>query len=179
MALNCASIPESLFESELFGYEPGAFSGAATQGKPGRFELANNGTLFLDEIGELSPTLQAKLLRAIETREIDKIGGKKPIKINTRLISATNRNLLADIKKSNFRNDLYHRLATITIELPPLRYRRDDIILLANHFLTKMSERTNRQFTLSVSAYKHLLEYRWPGKRKGVAECYYRRMCRF
>lgn len=163
IALNCASIPESLFESELFGYEPGAFSGASPQGKPGKFELANNGTLFLDEIGELSPPLQAKLLRVIEAREIDKIGGNKPLKVNTRIISATNRDLQAEIKNCTFRSDLYHRIATITIELPPIRYRRDDIILLANHFLSKIAERTERKYSFSVDAYKRLLEYGWPG----------------
>jgi len=163
VAINCASIPESLFESELFGYERGAFSGASPQGKPGKFELANNGTLFLDEVGELSPPLQAKLLRVIETREVDKIGGKKPLKINTRIISATNRDLQTEIKNNTFRSDLYHRIATITIELPPLRYRRDDIILLANHFLSKISEKSERKYAFSIDAYKRLLEYGWPG----------------
>ncbi len=166
VTLNCASIPESLFESELFGYEPGAFSGASTHGKPGKFELANKGTLFLDEIGELPLNLQAKMLRVIEAREVDKIGGKKPIKINTRILCATNRDLESGIRENTFRRDLYHRVATITINMPPLRNRGGDILLIANRCIAQIREQTGKQYVLSADACDAMQDYHWPGNAR-------------
>lgn len=163
VTVNSAAIPDSLFESELFGYEPGAFTGASSRGKLGKFQLANNGTLFLDEVGELTQVMQAKLLRVLETREIDKIGGNNPIKVSVRIIAATNRDLSPEALNNNFRSDLYYRLSTIVIELPPLRFRNDDVILLANHFLSKLGDETGKKYKLSLEASKHLLGYNWPG----------------
>lgn len=161
--INCAAVPESLLESELFGYEYGAFTGAKKEGKPGLFELANNGTLFLDEIGDMSPAIQVKLLRALQEREIMRVGGTKPIKINVRIIAATNRNLIKMIEQGSFREDLYYRLMVVPINLPPLRERRDDILPLINYFLKKFNAAFNYNKTFSPRAIQHLLEYAWPG----------------
>ncbi len=133
MAINCAAIAETLLESELFGHEKGAFTGAAAQ-KKGKVEVAEGGTLFLDEIGELAPGLQAKLLRVLQEREFERLGGTRPIKLNIRLIAATNRSLPEAVKAGTFRNDLYYRLERGHPHMPPLRERREDISVLADHF---------------------------------------------
>ncbi|MDQ0338032.1 transcriptional regulator with PAS, ATPase and Fis domain [Caldalkalibacillus uzonensis] len=164
IAVNCAAIPENLIESELFGYEDGAFTGAKKGGKPGKFELANNGTLFLDEIGDLPLHLQPKLLRAIEYGYVERVGGVKPINLNTRIIAATNRDLEKMIEEDEFREDLYYRLNVIPIHIPPLRKRREDILVLANHFLSTYSRKFSKQITgFSEEVEKVLLIYHWPG----------------
>jgi transcriptional regulator with GAF, ATPase, and Fis domain len=141
VAINCAAIAESLLESELFGHEKGAFTGAAAQ-KKGKVEIAEGGTLFLDEIGELAPGLQAKLLRVLQEREFERLGGTKPIKLDIRLIAATNRSLPEAVKAGTFRNDLYYRLNVVTLNMPPLRDRREDISVLADHFVAKASRKS-------------------------------------
>ena len=141
VAINCAAIAESLLESELFGHEKGAFTGAAAQ-KKGKVEVAEGGTLFLDEIGELAPGLQAKLLRVLQEREFERLGGTKPIKLDIRLIAATNRSLPEAVKAGTFRNDLYYRLNVVTLNMPPLRDRREDISVLADHFVAKASRKS-------------------------------------
>lgn len=161
--INCAAVPEGLLESELFGYEYGAFTGAKKEGKPGLFELANNGTLFLDEIGDMSASIQVKLLRALQEREILRVGGTKPIKINVRIIAATNRDLLKMIEQGSFRDDLYYRLMVVPILLPPLRERRDDILPLITHFLKRFNATFNYNKSFSPRAIQRLLEYSWPG----------------
>ena len=140
VAINCAAIPEELLEAELFGYEKGAFTGAV-RSRPGKFEIANKGTLLLDEIGELSPKLQAKLLRVIQEKQVERLGSEKPVKIDVRIIAATNKNLEEEVKKGNFRKDLFFRLNVIPIHLPPLRGRREDILLLVKFFFKKICER--------------------------------------
>lgn len=163
VAVNMAAIPSELIESELFGHEKGAFTGANNR-RIGKFEEANKGTLFLDEIGEMDITFQAKLLRALQEREVVRIGNNKPVKIDTRIIVATNRNLLEEVKEGNFREDLYYRLFGLPIELPPLRERDKDIILLAKFFLNNFSRENDLEiFTLSNSAQKKLLSYHYPG----------------
>ena len=163
IAINCAAIPEPLLESELFGYEKGAFTGADKQ-KPGKFEEANEGTLFLDEIGDMSLSLQAKLLRILQEGTIEHLGSTKPIKVDARILAATNRNLENDIITKVFREDLYYRLKVITISLPPLRMRKEDIPLLAQHFLIKHSK-GGRSENLSVppESIQRLTDYQWPG----------------
>ena len=161
--INCAAIPASLAESELFGHEKGSFTGA-TERRIGKFELAHNGTLFLDEIGELSLDLQVKLLRALQEKEIERIGGKGVIKTNVRIIAATNRNLLKEIEKGNFRSDLYYRLNVFPISIPPLRDRLDDIPHLTAFFIERISQKTGRQVNaISKSALNKLMLYPWPG----------------
>lgn len=163
VAVNCAALPSELIESELFGHEKGAFTGAATR-RQGKFEQANGGTLFLDEIGDMSANVQAKLLRAIEERKIERLGGNESIPVDVRIVSATHRALEEEIEKGNFRADLFYRLRVITIELPSLRERPEDIPLLAEHFARLTSERYNIPFrTLSQSALKALIEYDWKG----------------
>ncbi|MCD6384210.1 sigma-54-dependent Fis family transcriptional regulator [Candidatus Sumerlaeota bacterium] len=163
VAINCASIPETLIESELFGYERGAFTGAVKT-KMGLIELANGGTLFLDEIGDLSLALQAKLLRVLQEREIQHIGGTRTIPIDIRLIAATNRILDQEIERGNFRRDLFYRLNVININLPPLRERKEDIPLLVNHFLKKYSHTAHRPgIRFSQEAMNALMNYHWPG----------------
>ena len=161
--VSCAALPESLIESELFGYERGAFTGA--QGtKKGRFELADGGTLFLDEIGELSPSTQVKLLRVLQEREIERLGGTAPIKVNVRLIAATHRPLENLIEEGTFRTDLYYRLAVFTIFAPPLRERKPDIMLLADHFLERYSREHGKHIRrISTPAIDMLTSYHWPG----------------
>ena len=161
--INCNALPENLLESELFGYEKGAFTDAKTQ-KKGLFELAQNGTLFLDEIGEISLAMQVKLLKALEEKKIRRLGGTEDIHINTRIISATNRNLQEAVKENRFRNDLYYRLNVVTLHLPALRERGDDIILLANHFLKHFAEEYEsplQEFTPEAESL--LKSYQWPG----------------
>lgn len=167
--IDCTSIPKELAEAELFGYEKGAFTGA-TAAKPGLIEAADGGTLFLDEIGELSPDLQSKLLKAIERRQVRRLGSLRERKINIRIIAATNRDLEAAVRAGTFRQDLYYRLKVLTVELPPLRERGDDLILLANHFLERLTHKYSlpaRRF--SDSALKALRTYRWPGNVRELA----------
>lgn len=161
--VNCAAIPENLLESELFGYEAGAFTGASKL-KLGKFELANGGTIFLDEIGDMSPILQAKLLRVIQEREIERIGGSKPIKIDVRIISATNRDLLALISSGAFREDLYFRLNVIDIHIPPLRERREDIPALTREYIEHFNRKFHKHIKgVTEKAQELLLSYDWPG----------------
>lgn len=163
VAVNCAAIPEGLLESELFGHERGAFTGAVGQ-KKGKFELAHRGTLLLDEISEMPISLQAKLLRALQEGEVDRIGGTKPVKVDVRPIATSNRDLLQRIKEGKFREDLYFRLNVIHLHIPPLRERREDIPLLVHHFLEKYSRLNGRPLReLSPKAMKALLDYHWPG----------------
>jgi DNA-binding NtrC family response regulator len=156
--VNCASIPETLLESELFGHEKGAFTNALFR-RVGRFEEANHGTLFLDEVGELAPSLQAKLLRAVQERTIERLGSNVPIKVDLRLITATARNLEEAVSEGRFREDLYYRLNVVTITLPPLRERRQDIPLLVDFFL----RRSGRPVTITPGALQKLCGYHWPG----------------
>jgi two-component system nitrogen regulation response regulator GlnG len=163
IAINCAAIPEQLLESELFGYEKGAFTGAEKQ-KTGKFEEANGGTLFLDEIGDMSLSLQAKLLRVLQEGIIERLGSTKAIKVDSRIVAATNRNLENDIISKAFREDLYYRLKVITISLPPLRMRKEDIPLLTQHFLLKHSKGSrNENLSLAAESMKRLTDYHWPG----------------
>jgi DNA-binding NtrC family response regulator len=162
VAVNCAALPENLIESELFGYEKGAFTGAA-QMKKGKFELASGGTLFLDEIGDMNPVTQAKVLRALENRTIERLGGTQSISVDVRIISATHRNLPEEISAGRFREDLYYRLRVVTIELPSLRARKEDIPLLSAAFLEQLAARHGRRIQLSRQAVEALLRYDWPG----------------
>jgi len=163
VALNCAGIPETLLESELFGYEKGAFTGAYAR-KMGRFEQAHLGTMFLDEIGELSPGLQAKLLRVLQEQEFERVGGTERIRVDVRVLSATNRHLVDLVKKERFREDLYYRLAVFPIEIPPLRERPEDIPILSKHFLQKYTAAENKDIKdISREAMSLILEHRYPG----------------
>jgi DNA-binding NtrC family response regulator len=163
IAINCAAIPENLIESELFGYEPGAFTGATAR-KVGLFESANKGTIFLDEIGDLPLMMQTKILRVLQDREVRRIGGKESIKIDVRIIAATNRNLEKDVPAGRFREDLYYRLRVVQIELPPLRERKEDIPELVSFFITKYNTEFGKRIKgISESALKALIEYHWPG----------------
>ncbi len=161
--VNCAALPESLLESELFGHEKGAFTGAQTL-RQGLFERANEGTLLLDEIGEMPLVLQAKLLRILQEREFERIGGHQTIKVDIRIIAATNRDLQAMVKEGTFREDLFYRLNVIHLILPPLRDRREDISLLANHFLQKFSSENQRDIIdIDPMAMSLLTAWSWPG----------------
>jgi DNA-binding NtrC family response regulator len=162
VAVNCAALPENLIESELFGYERGAFTGAAQQRK-GKFELASGGTLFLDEIGDMNPVTQAKVLRALENRTIERLGGSVSIAVDVRVISATHRDLPAEIAAGRFREDLFYRLRVVSLELPPLRAHKDDIALLVASFLEQLGARHNRRMRLSNEAMEQLCRYDWPG----------------
>ncbi len=163
VAVNCAAIPETLLESELFGYEKGAFTGAVAR-RIGKFEEASGGTLLLDEISETDVKIQAKLLRAIQEKEIDRIGGKAPIKVDTRIIATSNRNLDECVKNGTFRQDLYYRLNVVNINIPPLKDRTDDIIVLAKHFAKKYSELNDIPLKeMTPAAEQKLLNYLWPG----------------
>ncbi|HKV08191.1 MAG TPA: sigma 54-interacting transcriptional regulator [Thermoanaerobaculia bacterium] len=163
VAINCATLSETLLESELFGHEKGSFTGAAGR-KAGQFELAHEGTLFLDEVGEIPLPLQARLLRALETREIQRVGGARPIPVDVRLVAATNRDLAAAVRAGTFRDDLYHRLNVFALTLPPLRERREDIPLLASHFAARSARRLGRSPAgFSPEARAALLAYDWPG----------------
>lgn len=163
IAINCAALVETLLESELFGHEKGAFTGAVAQ-KKGKLETADGGTVFLDELGEMSPMLQAKLLRVLEEREFERVGCTRTIKVDIRLIAATNKDLKKAVEEGSFRNDLYYRLNVVSFEMPPLRERREDILLLANFFAAKFSDRNNRtQAGIADAARAHLMEYNWPG----------------
>jgi Nif-specific regulatory protein len=163
MAVNCAALAESLLESELFGHEKGSFTGALTQ-KKGRLEIADGGTVFLDEIGELSPALQVKLLRVLQEREFERVGGTRAVKVDIRLITATNKDLEESIANGSFRQDLYYRLNVVNLEMPPLRERPEDIPLLANYFAAKYAERCNRRIIgIAADAQSRLASYYWPG----------------
>jgi transcriptional regulator with GAF, ATPase, and Fis domain len=163
LAINCAAIPETLLESDLFGHERGAFTGAGSR-KKGRLEVADGGTVFLDEIGEMAPALQAKLLRVIQEREFDRVGGTHPIKVDIRLIAATNCNLEQSVREGRFRQDLYYRLAVLKITMPTLRDRRDDIPMLARHFVQKHAKHCKvKARPISREALSRLVSYDWPG----------------
>ncbi len=170
VAINCSALRESLLESELFGHEKGAFTGAYSQ-KVGLAEVASGGTLFLDEIAELSLNIQAKLLRFIQESEIYRVGGKKPIKVDIRLVTATNKNLETEVIKGNFREDLFYRINTIMINIPSLRRRREDISLLVNHFLSQSNNKSNGENSksleckkvMSAETMKLMVKYDWPG----------------
>ena len=163
IAVNCAAIPENLLESELFGHEKGAFTGAVAR-RIGKFEEANGGTILLDEISEMEPRLQAKLLRVLQEREVDRVGSNKPVKVNVRILATSNRNMEDHVASGGFREDLYFRLNVMNLDLPPLKARPDDIIALARHFAAKYSEANGIQArSLSESAQAKLLAYAWPG----------------
>ena len=161
--VNCAAIPENLMESEFFGYESGAFTGARSGGKPGYFEIADQGTLFLDEIGELPLAMQAKLLTVLQDRQVIRIGGARPISVNCRLISATNRDLEKMVRKGLFREELFYRINVVPIHIPPLRKREDDIPFLLAHFLEQHNRRYNLRIRFSPRAIEALCRYYWPG----------------
>jgi DNA-binding NtrC family response regulator len=163
IVVNCSAYPEGLLESELFGHEKGAFTGAIKQ-KLGRFELAHKGTLFLDEIGDISPRSQLLLLRAIQEKQFERVGGEQTISVNVRIVAATNKNLEMEMKKGNFREDLYYRLNVVSLNLPSLRERKEDIPLLAEHFLEKFTQEKNKQpLKISQEALKQMMNYNWPG----------------
>ncbi len=163
IAINCGAIPENLLESELFGYERGAFTGA-TSSKSGKFERASGGTIFLDEIGDMSAHLQVKILRVLEEREFDRVGGSRTIKVDLRIIAATHQDLEEAVKKGTFREDLFYRLDVIPITLPPLRERRSDIPLLLSHFLEQFNRKIGRQVEgISDEAIEVMMRYAWPG----------------
>ena len=163
VAINCAAIPEQLLESELFGYEKGAFTGAVKT-TPGKVEMAHGGTLFLDEIGDLPPALQAKLFRFLQEREIERVGGRKPIAVDIRIVSATNKDLEALIEEGRFREELFYRLSEAVIKIPPLRDRPDDTVVLANHFLTRFASEQRRPVKgFANEALATISRYHWPG----------------
>ncbi len=164
VALNCGAIPRTLIEAELFGYEEGAFTGAKTSGNPGKFEIADGGTLFLDEIGEMPLDMQTRLLRVIEEGTVSRVGGTKEIVVDVRIIAATNKDLEEEVKKGNFRKDLYYRLNVLPLILPPLRQRKDDIPMLTDFFMKRISKRLNKKpFPLTEAQMKQLIDYDWPG----------------
>jgi DNA-binding NtrC family response regulator len=169
--VSCASFAESLLEDELFGHEKGAFSGAVSARK-GRFELADKGTLFLDEIGEISPATQVKLLRVLQERQFERLGGEKTIEVDVRLVAATNRDLAKEVSEGRFREDLYYRLNVIHLTVPPLRERKEDIPLLMSHFLEMYTQRNNRKIEgFSHRAKAAMLSYSWPGNIRELGNC--------
>jgi two-component system nitrogen regulation response regulator GlnG len=163
LAVNCAAIPEQLLESELFGHERGSFTGATTQ-RMGKFEQCNNGTIFLDEIGDMTPPTQTKILRVLQSGTFERVGGNQPIKVNVRVIAATNKPLEKAVAAREFREDLFYRLNVVRIHIPPLRDRRDDIPLLVNYFLKKIAKEQDRKpKSIATAAVKALEKYHWPG----------------
>jgi DNA-binding NtrC family response regulator len=171
VAINCAAIPETLLETELFGHEKGAFTGASNR-KPGRFELAHRGTLFLDEIGELPLALQAKILRALEEKSFERVGGTQSLTVDVRVVAATNRNLKQRVAERQFREDLYFRLSVFPIQIPPLRERADDVVILARNFVDKFCREVNKPpLTLSDAALEELRTYPWPGNVRELQNC--------
>ncbi|NQU39233.1 MAG: sigma 54-interacting transcriptional regulator [Lentisphaerae bacterium] len=171
VCVNCAALPENLIESELFGHEKGSFTGAAQQ-RQGRFELANGGTLFLDEIGDIALSVQVRLLRALQERTIERVGGNETIPVNVRIVTATSRDLEKDIREGTFRVDLYYRLNVFPIHLPPLRNRRSDIILLADAFIQKYNEAYGKQIRrISTAAINMMMAYHWPGNVRELENC--------
>ena len=171
VAINCAAIPETLLESELFGHEKGAFTGAVAR-KPGKFEVAHRGTLFLDEIGDLSLPLQAKILRAIEERSFERVGGNVPLQVDVRLVAASNKNLRAAVAARQFREDLFFRLSVFPIAIPPLRERPKDIPILAGYFIDRFCKDLKKPtLELAAEAAEALRTYRWPGNVRELQNC--------
>jgi two-component system response regulator HydG len=171
IAVNCAAIPKELMESELFGHVKGAFTGAIAD-KKGKFELADGGTIFLDEIGDLDISLQAKILRALQEREFERVGGTVPIRVNIRLIAATNKDLSRAMKEGTFREDLFYRLSVIPLRIPPLRERKEDVPALAEHFLRRFSQENEKRIKgISARAMEALLAYDWPGNVRELENC--------
>jgi Nif-specific regulatory protein len=168
--LNCAALPDNLLESELFGHEKGAFTGAVTQRK-GRFEQADGGSLFLDEIGEITPAFQAKLLRVLQEGEFERVGGSRTIKVDVRVIAATNRNLEQEVKDGDFREDLYYRLNVMPIVMPALRERIEDVPELAKFLVAKVAKQQGRELTITDSALRVLMRYDWPGNVRELENC--------
>jgi transcriptional regulator with PAS, ATPase and Fis domain len=169
VAINCVGLSKDLLESELFGHEKGAFTGAH-QLKKGKMELADGGTVFLDEVGDITPELQTKLLRFLQEREFERVGGTRPMRVEVRIIAATNRDLDGDIKQGRFREDLYYRLNVVPIRLPPLRERKEDVPELAKFFLRRFSKETKKNFSeIDPGALDKLLAYRWPGNVRELA----------
>ena len=170
--VDCGALPDELLESELFGYEEGAFTGAKTEGKPGRFELADGGTLFLDEVGNMTPALQVKLLRALQTQEIERLGGTRTLKVDVRVVAATNQALEDMVKRGQFREDLYYRFKRVALHLPPLRERREDIPLLVTHFLQLIQEELGKPIRgISEDGMQLLRDYAWPGNVRELENC--------
>jgi Nif-specific regulatory protein len=171
VAVNCAALPENLIESELFGHEKGSFTGALQQ-RRGRFEQANGGTIFLDEVGDIAPSVQVRLLRVLQEREFERVGGDRTIKVNVRVIAATSKNLEAAMKEGRFREDLFYRLNVFPIHLPPLRERRSDIMLLADHFVQKYNEMYKKNVKrISTAAINMMMSYHWPGNVRELENC--------
>jgi DNA-binding NtrC family response regulator len=171
VAINCAAIPETLLETELFGHEKGAFTGAATR-KPGKFELAHRGTLFLDEIGDLPLSLQPKILRALEEKRFERVGGTAPLQVDVRVVAASNRNLKAAVVARQYREDLYFRLSVFPITIPPLRERPDDVPMLAKYFVERFCRDLNKKpLVLAPSAVDELKAYSWPGNVRELQNC--------
>lgn len=170
--VNCGALPDELLESELFGYEAGAFTGAKAGGKPGRFELANGGTLFLDEVGNMTPALQVKLLRALQTQEIERLGGTRILTVDVRVIAATNRELGQMVRQGQFREDLYYRFKRIALHLPPLRERLEDVPLLITHFLQLAQDELGKSIRgISEAGMERLRRYEWPGNIRELENC--------
>ena len=169
--VHCAALTETLLESELFGHEKGAFSGAVAR-KRGRFELANGGTIFLDEIGEINQNVQIKLLRVLQDKKFERVGGEETIEVDVRVVAATNKNLLEEIKKGNFREDLYYRLNVVNIEVPPLRERKEDIPLLVAEFIKTFAKENSKQIEgLDNKTRSILYNYDWPGNIRQLKNC--------
>lgn len=169
VAINCGAVPKDIIESELFGYEEGAFTGSKKGGRIGKIEFSNNGTLFLDEIGEMPLCMQVKLLRVLQEGKITRVGSNKEIKLNLRVIAATNKNLKEEIQKGTFREDLYYRLCVIPINIPPLRERKEDIINLIHYFLEVKTKMLNKkEITLNESLMENLINYKWPGNVREI-----------
>jgi two-component system nitrogen regulation response regulator GlnG len=170
--VDCGALPDELLESELFGYEAGAFTGARTEGKPGRFELADGGTLFLDEVGNMTPALQVKLLRALQTQEIERLGGTRRLKVDVRVIAATNQELGDMVKRGQFREDLYYRFKRVALHVPSLRERQEDIPLLVTHFLQLIQDELGKPIRgISEDGMKLLQDYTWPGNVRELENC--------
>src|SRR4030095_359375 len=171
VAINCAAIPENLLETELFGHEKGAFTGASAR-KPGKFELAHHGTLFLDEIGDLPIALQAKILRALEEKRFERVGGTVPLQVDVRVVAATNRNLKAAVAARQYREDLYFRLSVFPITIPPLRDRAADVPILAKYFVERFCRNLNKKpLSFASSAIEAMTAYRWPGNVRELQNC--------
>jgi DNA-binding NtrC family response regulator len=170
VAINCAAIPENLLETELFGHEKGAFTGATAR-KPGRFEMAHRGTLFLDEVGELPLTLQAKILRALDQKCFERVGGTQSLHVDVRVVAATNRNLKSRVAERQFRDDLYFRLSVFPVHIPPLRDRRGDVVILAQYFLDRFCREEHKSLMLSQAAIDELRVYSWPGNVRELQNC--------